>query len=296
MVFLKLIRYKNLLMVLLTMVLAKYAVLDYFNIYHLSNLAFVYLSFLVLLITSSGYIINDIFDIESDVINKPQKVFISKQISKKTSWILYGSFTFLACILSVLFSTKPIHYIIFFGSQILLFFYSLYFKKFFFIGNLIVAVLVALPIYTILLLDFIPIQLHFYPFEYYIKDSFIFYMFFAFLSTLIREIIKDIEDLNGDLKISAKTLPIVIGIKRASRIAFFFSVVLVIFLIFVLKLIENLHLFFYYGIFFLLLPLCYFLYYLWIAKNKKDFSKLSSLLKVIMFLGIVSMIFFKWID
>ena len=119
------------------------------------------------------------------------------------------------------------------------------------------------------------------------------YAFFAFLTTLIREIIKDIEDVNGDLKIKAKTLPIVIGRKGASIVAFLFSCILLVFLFLSILSFRTNYLFFGYGILFIMIPFVYFMSKLWFSESKKDFSKLSVLLKIIMLLGIISMLLFK---
>ena len=118
------------------------------------------------------------------------------------------------------------------------------------------------------------------------------YAFFSFITTFIREIIKDIEDVNGDLKIDSQTLPILIGRKRASKVAFFFSAILLVFLLVILQCIKDEMMFLGYGIIFILLPLLYFLYKLWFSKSKKDFSTLSNLMKVIMLFGILSMLLF----
>ena len=92
--FLKLIRYKNLLMVLLTMVLTKYALLDSIFIQIPErDYQFIVLIFSVLFIMAGGYIINDIYDIEIDKINKPNKIFVSNTISKENSWKAYFSLT-----------------------------------------------------------------------------------------------------------------------------------------------------------------------------------------------------------
>ena len=128
-----------------------------------------------------------------------------------------------------------------------------------------------------------------------LRNTIYIYIFFSFATTLIREIIKDIEDINGDLKIKAKTLPIVIGRKRASHVAFFFSCILLLFLFFVVQFIRNETIFLIYTFFFILLPLLYFMYKLWFSNSKKDFSELSSTMKSIMFFGILSMLLFKFI-
>jgi len=119
------------------------------------------------------------------------------------------------------------------------------------------------------------------------------YVFFAFLTTLIREIIKDIEDVDGDINIKATTLPIVIGRKRTSKVAFFFSCILLVFLFLSILSFRTNYLFFGYGLLFIMIPFVYFMSKLWFSESKKDFSKLSVLLKIIMLLGIISMLLFK---
>jgi 4-hydroxybenzoate polyprenyltransferase len=290
---LKLIRYKNLLMVLLMLVLTKYALLASTEFSWLTFIDFIGLTLIILLTTAAGYILNDIFDIVADKINKPEKVYISNTISVKRGWFFYWSFTVIAIVLALLLSKKPIHYSLFFGAPILLYLYSKFFKKIIFIGNLIISILVATPIYLIFIFEIIagqPENLIFGSFSY---DIVYFYMAFAFLTTLIREIIKDIEDIDGDLKIKAKTLPVLFGRTRAAKVAFFFSAVLLVFLLVVFKFFKNDVLFLSYGIVFMLLPLSYFMYKLWITKSKKEISKLSSLMKIIMFFGILSMLLFK---
>ena len=319
--FLKLIRYKNLLMVLLTMVLTKYALINSFFFSNISfknytlnyskyleltltHFQFTILVFSTLLITAGGYIINDIFDIETDKINKPTKIILEKSISKKQAWIYYylTSFTglFLGFYLAI--TTKNIEYsFIFLATFILLFLYSKYLKKTLLIGNLLVSVLLGLVIFITVLfnepkahtsnvleaINNFGTSIHFF-------FTMIIYISFSVLTNVIREIIKDIEDINGDLKIKAKTLPIVLGRKRASKVAFFFSAVLLVVLLVVLQSLKEEYLLLFYGLIFILLPLLYFMYKLWISKTKKDFSKLSNLMKLIMLFGILSMILFKF--
>ena len=300
--FLKLIRYKNLLMVLLTMVLTKYALIHSFiKSSYLSDFYFSILTLSVLLITAGGYIINDIYDVEADKINKPNKLFIDKTISKKRAWTTYFILTFMGLILGVflsIFKLLPFYSLYFIFTIIGLFFYSKNFKKQILIGNILVSFFVGL---TIFLLISFELDNHFetpnegstnafnmlFPFW-----SVIGYSFFAFLTTFVRAIIKDIEDVNGDLKLKSNTLPIIIGRKRASKIAFFFSAVLLVFLLIILQIIKSNILILGYGIIFILAPLLYFLYKLWFSKSKQDYSHLSNILKIIMLFGILSMLLF----
>ncbi|MCL7754905.1 geranylgeranylglycerol-phosphate geranylgeranyltransferase [Polaribacter sp. Z022] len=295
-------------MVLLTMVLTKYALIhSYITNSYLTHFEFFTLILSVLLITTGGYIINDIYDIETDKINKPKKVFIDVTISKKNAWRSYYLLTLLGLILGIFLSFYKSHEensLIFAVTCIGLYLYSKHLKQKPIIGNIIVSGFIWLTI--IITLDFEYVKIYDgHVFEFYINEkdtnfisvgsSVIFYSLFAFITTLIREIIKDIEDINGDLKIKAKTLPIVIGRKRASHVAFFFSSILLIFLLLVLQFIRSEYLFLGYGIIFLLLPLLYFMYKLWFAETKKDFSSLSNQMKIIMLFGILSMLLFKFI-
>jgi 4-hydroxybenzoate polyprenyltransferase len=303
--FLKLIRYKDLLMVLLTMVLTKYALIHSFitNSY-LSDLEFSILALSVLFITSGGYIINEIYDLEADKLNKPYNVFINKTISIKNAWRSYFLLTILGLILGIFVSFDSSHKtlsFIFIFTTLSLFLHSIYLKKLPLVGNFIISLFIWLIIILVASFEYKET----YNGHDYISalnlnkiNSFNFYnvvwvyAFFSFLTTLIREIIKDIEDVNGDLKIKAKTLPILFGRKRASKVAFFFSSVLLVFLLLILQFIKSEILLLGYGIIFILLPLLYFLYKLWFSKSKQDYSKLSIHLKIIMLFGILSMLLF----
>ncbi len=318
--FLRLIRYKNLLMVLLTMVLTKYALIDSiffsdlsfknYTLIHttylgitLTHYQFIIFSFSILCITAGGYIINDIFDIETDKINKPLKVIIEKSISKKKAWILYYSSSILGLFLGIYisFTTGNSLYSFFFiGTILALFLYSKYLKKTLFIGNLLVSVLLGLVLFITILFN--EPKAHNSNLLEVISNTatsfrllfiMITYIIFSVLTNIIREIIKDIEDINGDLKIKAKTLPILFGRKRASKVAFFFNAILLVFLLIVLQSLINDYVLLTYGILFILLPLLYFMYKLWISESKKEFSFLSNLMKVIMLFGILSMVLFK---
>ena len=295
--FLKLIRYKNLFMVLLTMVLTKYALLDSLipNI-EFSHFNFFLFAISILLITAYGYTINDLFDITADQINKPKKVFINKYISYNSAIyfsVLLGTMGFFLGLYISYNNNKTylINYYLF--SIVILYLYSFSLKKIAFLGNLVVSLLCGFPI---LILYFLITGLGLTELNEVINLDFpiVAYSLFAMSTTFIREIIKDIEDIDGDLKINAKTLPIIIGRKRASKVAFFFTSLLLFFLIIVLQFLQNDYVFLCYGILFLIFPVINFMSKLWNAQSKKDYSKLSALMKIIMFFGILSMLFFKF--
>ena len=297
--FFYLIRYKNLLMVLLTMILTKYALINSFiSDPSLTSIDFIILSLSILCITAGGYIINDLFDIEADTINKPLKVYISKSISKKNAWVIYLLSSTLGIILGIYLSViKNSDFLSFYfiGTTLLLFLYSVLLKKLVFIGNLCISLLVALPIYLLYKFDSNNITISNILQYFLLSKAIFYYMFFAFLTTMIREIIKDIEDINGDYMVKLKTLPILIGKTRARNISIFLSIVLLLFLFLVSSnyFISNKY---FLGIIMLMLStvVVYFIFKSWIATTKKQFQYLSNLMKLIMFIGILSMALFKF--
>ena len=297
--FFQLIRYKNLLMVLLTMILTKYALINSFiSDPSLTSIDFIILSLSILFITAGGYIINDLYDIEADTINKPLKVYISKSISKKNAWFIYLLSSTLGVSLGIYLSIiKNIDFLSFYfiGTTLLLFLYSVLLKKLVFIGNLCISLLVALPIYLLYKFDSNNITISNILQYFFLSIAIFYYMFFAFLTTMIREIIKDIEDINGDYIVKLKTLPILIGKTRARNISIFLSLVLLLFLFLVSSnyFISNKY---FLGIIMLMLStvVVYFIFKSWSATTKKQFQYLSNLMKLIMFIGILSMTLFKF--
>ena len=287
--FFYLIRYKNLLMVLLTMILTKYALINSFiSDPSLTSIDFIILSLSILCITAGGYIINDLFDIEADTINKPLKVYISKSISKKNAWVIYLLSSTLGVILGIYLSViKNSDFLSFYfiGTTLLLFLYSVLLKKLVFIGNLCISLLVALPIYLLYKFDSNNITISNILQYFFLSIAIFYYMFFAFLTTMIREIIKDIEDINGDYIVKLKTLPILIGKTRARNISIFLSIVLLLFLFLVSSnyFISNKY---FLGIIMLMLStvVVYFIFKSWSATTKKQFQYLSNLMKLIMFI------------
>ncbi len=302
--FLKLIRYKNLLMVLLTLVLTKYAIIDSL-ISTISDFQFILLVISILYITAGGYVINDVFDIEADKINKPSKVYIGLSISKKKALVSYFMLTIIGLIIGIYvsFLKEHIAYSLFFITAIgLLYWYSKTLKRIAVFGNLVTSFLIALTIFIVYVFEikntntasnlsdeitnfFTSISVTIYIFIYII---------FAFFMTLIREIIKDIEDLKGDYALKMNTLPILIGVKRTRNIVLVISSVVFVFILFIIK-EEFVHIpiLLWYTLLFVVTPFVWFLYKLFSSKTKKDFHSLSNLIKLIMFFGILSMSLIK---
>lgn len=294
--FLRLIRWKNLLLIIYLQILLKFSLFSSFEIpTNLSVFQFVTLLFSLILITAAGYIMNDIFDLKSDIINKPKKVIIGNQFSIESAQHLYLIINTLGIVLGIglsLFIQKPSYSFIFMGASLLLYFYSKTLKSKPLIGNIAVSFLVAFSIITLCLFDLnfaIQSEDH-----HLVKYIMLLLAFFAFLISLVREIVKDIEDVNGDYNLRMNTLPILLGVARTKRIVAFlclFPLGLLLFI--VVKYAAIYKVIILYLLLFALVPLLYVAMKLLSAKTKKDFKKLSMFLKIIMFLGINSLLIFS---
>lgn len=295
--FINLIRWKNLLLLLLIQVLLKFVLFPKFNIsFAIDTFHFFILSSATLLITAGGYIINDYYDIKTDAINKPNKAIVENFISKRTSIFFYVSITLIGLFLGIYISfyiDLPILSFLFVLVATTLFFYSSIFKRIALIGNITVALLIALSIILIPIFDVIPVLNDKQIVEQLLLIKIVLiYSCFAFFINLIREIIKDIEDVDGDYSQGMKTLPIILGKKRTIKFTVFLTVLFTILVVFTLALNQNINKYLLlYGIMTITIPLIIFLVKLNGAESKKAFSKLSSLLKIIMLTGILTILF-----
>ena len=212
--FLKLIRFKNLLIIVLIQVLIKFFLINAYLInsaIHLSNIDFSIYLFALIAIVAGGYIINDIYDIEIDKINKPETRIIEKKIRKQSAFKAYYMLNFIG-IASGFYAAYQVNRW-WFGFIFIFFAFSLWrysknYKTAFLIGNLQVGFLTALSIIILALFDLIPVGKKIEDESKIIFYIILFYAGFSFIITLIREIIKDLEDYDGDKKIGANTLAI----------------------------------------------------------------------------------------
>lgn len=294
--FLRFIRWKNLLLIIYLQILLKFSLFsaDELNT-NLSVFQFVILVLSLILITAAGYIINDIFDLKSDLVNKPQKVIVDKHFSVETAKRIYLITNTLGIVLGIWLSLsvqKPTYSFIFIGASLLLYFYSKTLKSKPLIGNITVSFLVALSTIMLCFFDLnFTIQIATQRLVIYVT---LLLSCFAFLINLVREIVKDIEDINGDYNLKMNTLPILLGITRTKRIAVFLCLFPLGLLLFIVTKYASENKF---TVLYLLLstlaPLLYVAIKLLSAKAKKDFKKLSMLLKLIMFLGINALLLFS---
>lgn len=294
--FLNLIRWRNLLLLLLIQLLLKFVLFPKYDItYVLDTFHFFLLTIAISCITAGGYIINDYYDVATDAINKPEKVTIHSIFTKKSMQILYLLLNIIGVSLGAYISFYieiPLLSILFLLVFITLYFYSKTFKKIAVLGNFTVAFLISLSILLIPLFDVVPnLNENELIDQILLIKTVILFAAFAFVINLIREIIKDIEDINGDFSLGMSTLPILIGRTRTITIVFNLSLLFMIALIYTLITYQHLNqLLLPYGIITIIIPLLFFIIKLKKANHKSDFSKLSTLLKLIMLTGIATII------
>ena len=272
----KLIRWINLLIVAVTQYAAAYFLIGPMELKVLIiDPKMMLLCFGTVMITAAGYVINDYYDVKIDYINKPDRVVVGRFVKRRSIIILHATLNTLGVLAGVLVSWQigVINFLVI-G---LLWLYSNQLKRLPLLGNITVAFLTGLSVFVVYVL--------------YRESIFLFatYAFFAFFISLIREIIKDMEDVEGDKKFDLKTLPLVIGIRKSKLVIY---LICAIFLIVVAALLQQQPKFWWVfsG---LVLMLGWLSNQLFKADKSIDFAKLSTLSKQIMILGLISMIFLK---
>jgi 4-hydroxybenzoate polyprenyltransferase len=310
--FLKLIRWQNLIMIIGTMILIRYAVIapliNKIGVILLKGsgeeipmtLQFPWYDFALLVmstvfITAGGYVINDYFDIKTDLINKG-KVIVGTKIPRREAMMWHSIFNIIGVAAGFYVSYKS-GYVwlgsLFLVTSGLLYFYSASYKRQFLIGNILVAILTAM----------VPMLVVFYEwpalYRYYSVNAiklpeinFIIYWvggfaLFAFLINLIREIVKDIEDFEGDVAYGRNTVPVVIGVTSAKVV----SICLIVFTIVLLYLtwhffINDIITFSYVTVA-IVVPLLFVIYKIAKSKEKAQLHSASSMIKVAMITGVL---------
>ncbi|GEQ86043.1 prenyltransferase [Patiriisocius marinistellae] len=250
-------------------------------------------------IAAGGNIINDIYDVDTDKINNPKRVLIGVDISEKKASNLYIIFTSIGVLAGFSLSNligHPSLAAVFVIIAALLYGYSVSFKTVFLLGNVVVSLLVAMVLITSIIFDLYPaIEEQITHKTLTATIILLQYALFAFSINLIREIIKDLQDINGDRKGGRNSLPIAIGRQRTVYVAFGLTVCLLVGIIYHLYMhIYSAKPLMLYFLFLIIAPLFFVLVNIWNAKKKSDFSKISTLLKIIMFLGICSLLIYPY--
>jgi 4-hydroxybenzoate polyprenyltransferase len=293
------LRVPNLLIIALTFLLLRYfifiPVLSAFSIAPgMGSLHYMLMITSTILIAAAGYISNDYFDIVADKVNKPDKQYIGLQITAGTALATSVLFSFFAIVLSIWLSLLIKSWlpgILLLTALAVAWWYALQLKKSLMWGNIAVSSMSAGTIAMTWIIENRCLQATDEPFIL-ITGIITAISIFAFLLSLLREIVKDIEDIEGDQLINCKSLPIVKGIPFTKMILLTFTVI--IFILLILAQIYLAHFSRMIAVVWLLIcveiPLIYFIKSLTSAKKKTDYHQLSTMLKLIMLGGIGSII------
>lgn len=303
---LRLIRWNNLFIILLTQLLVWLCVLRPMQHWSegpflLNGLHFTLICLSTILIAAGGYIINDYFDIRIDEINKPGKVILEHQIHRRAAIIFHTVCNVTALLLAAYVAYRGGHYewlLIQAGCTLLLFFYSTHFKRQFMVGNVVVALLTGLTIITLLVYE--PAMR-----PYYFKTPMLrkgaeiipnpvwvlgIYTCFAFVLTWMREVVKDMEDHIGDAAEGCVTLPIRWGLLPAARFVQVLSLLAIIpLLIASWKVTGWLSVYTFFGI---TIPLVLWTLILPRQATTAHYHRMSRWLKIIMVSGVGSLLIY----
>lgn len=294
--YLNLIRYQNLVLIAFMQLIFRFGFLKYQNIYlFLSNAQYLLLVLATVLIAAAGYIINDILDQDTDHINKPERVYIGKGISEAIGYNLYFLLNVAGVGIGFYLSNviqKPTFGGIFIIIVTLLYMYATTLKQMLLIGNLAVAFILSCSILIIGVYDLLPLTFESNRAQMGIIFSLLLdYAIFAFALNFMREVVKDMEDIEGDKSEDMNTLPIALGIKKTSKLVFGLGIVAILTLLWYINTYLMANQLYYatlYGLIFVVSPMIFFVVKMWTASTSKEFHFLSTLLKWVILFGIVS--------
>lgn len=300
--FFRLVRWPNLVFIAITQILFVYCIVyplfkreDIFPNIHGVHFALLVLS--SVFIAAGGYIINDYFDLNIDLVNKPDRLVVDKVISRRwvIVWHLVLSITGVALggVIDVRTGTRFLS-IANLITVVLLFLYSISLKKKLLSGNILISLLTA---WVILVITWCEASNLINTTSSTVKVTriSILYAGFAFIISLVREVVKDMEDIEGDRRYGCYTMPIAWGINASKVFVSVWLVVLVVALLIVQFYVLQFGWYFSaaYCILFTIVPLFFIFKKLVPASRSSEFHQLSSWIKLAMFTGILSMVFFR---
>lgn len=295
------IRWKNLLMIALVQLLIKYALLEPFGVKTSLDTSGIWLLIVATIcIAAGGNIINDINDIETDFINKPDKIIVGNSISEKTAYNLFIILNLVGVGIGFYLSHaihKAPFFIIFVLISALLYIYATHLKRTLLIGNLVISILVSMSLIIVGVFELLPeitpsnrlTQIMFFK---VIFD----YALFAFIINLLREIAKDIEDIDGDYNAGMNTLPVAIGRERAKNVLSVLNFIPLAGIIFyVISDLYKQQVAVLYFLIFVIAPLIYICIKTFSASSKADFHHISNMYKLVMLFGMLSLLLYKYV-
>ncbi|MGQ1783945.1 MULTISPECIES: geranylgeranylglycerol-phosphate geranylgeranyltransferase [unclassified Saccharicrinis] len=301
---LRLVRLPNLLIIVLLQCLIRYGliipILNHFGYEPvLSDFRFGLLVLASVCLAASGYVINDYFDIKIDRLNRPDKMIIDNGLQRRQAMFFHVILSFIGVFIGLFISyiaRKETWALMFLLIPVFLWYYSTTFKKQGFIGNLIVAGLTALVTIVVVSLEFaMLVRVHGNAIVNTEACSTAWFWtlgfaFFAFVTTLIREIVKDMEDVFGDEQGGCRTLPIEIGMKFSKIFVVILtcSTLLSIWgLYFTFDILNSSIITLWYIAVLITAPLILSIYFLYKSKTPKAYHRLNTFYKLIMLFGIL---------
>jgi 4-hydroxybenzoate polyprenyltransferase len=300
--FLRLIRLPNLFFIALTQTLFQFGI--YYPLYRHAfpphdTRNFLFLSLASLFIAAAGYVINDYFDINIDEVNKPHKMVVDKIIHRRWAIAWHFILSTTGVILTALAVPVLEKWYLVLANMVcvaLLWFYSTNFKKSLLVGNIVISVLTA---WSVLIIFFSKVSVTnaFDPGSNsqpkFFRFAFL-YAGFAFVSSLIREAIKDIEDMEGDAKYGCKTMPIKWGVNATKVYIAVWMIVLTVMLLIIQVYILQFRWWWVvaYSVLLIIIPLVSIFLKLFKASSTAEYHELSGRIKLVMLSGTISMAFF----
>ena len=307
--FFQLVRWPNLLMIAVMMCLVYYCLMLPLPVTGIPSVlpspaAFVMLLLSMVFIAAGGYVINDFFDTDADAINKSDNLIVTKIFSKNETKIFYNVLTFVGLLMALMSSIiiAKTKFFTLFALMLLLacvlYSYSSTYKKKLLAGNIIVSLSVSFAVFVPWLFEMIYLSSNVLILSMvkdimlYILRFVLIYTAFAFITTLIREIIKDAEDYDGDASIHCRSLPIVYGISKTKTIIYVLTISLILFLVAYMYLLYKLQLFTALSIIMMVIlsSIC-LIVKISKAKEIKDYHTASNISKFMMLIGLLSIIF-----
>ncbi|OUS16019.1 prenyltransferase [Nonlabens dokdonensis] len=297
--FFKIIRWPNILLTILTQLVIVYGMLIPSGVDpSLSNWQLSLLILATALLTASGNVINDIYDVEIDRINKPEKLLVTKSISEKNAFYIYMALTVIAVGAGFILSNsigKPILSSVFIAVAFILYLYASSLKAMLLVGNIIISLLVALVILITGIFELFPsITPETQTAFKFLLERLLEFALMAFSINLAREWVKDCEDVNGDKAGGRNTIAILLGRSRAAKVISIFILAIVILLgWYVYEFIYKNEVATYFFTFLIIGPLTFVAFKLWTAASPKEYHLLSNILKLVLLFGILSIGIFR---
>jgi 4-hydroxybenzoate polyprenyltransferase len=300
--FLNLIRLPNLLIIAITQYFIRWFILkpllgvSGFEV-QLGTVQFACLMLSTVFLAASGYIINDYFDRKIDLVNRPGKVIVGRMISNRYAMLSHIIFSFIGILLGAYVSYSIGHLnlaIIFLFAAAVLMFYSTTYKRQLLVGNILISILVGIVPLMVLLFEF-PLLVQKY--KLYILatgvnfDFLIFwvgsYAAFAFIINLLREVVKDMEDYEGDFIFGRQTIPIVWGMKISKIVVLSLVIITIIPIIFLLIKYLPDKISIIYILLCIIAPLTAIAVGVFRAESKKYYGIISNIIKFVMLTGLL---------